>query len=225
MPGLQQVFELSETAPLSSFAANAVMICLYQRYYDHIQSSHNEASYAFWETHYAIDKAINHCRTTLLAQHMNGNSGDDPLAIGMRMSLNTLKINLHETALFKVEKEQLPTNLATEAREQCASAVTDIVKAVQLGMKLAGNKLETFRHLDRFFVWPITTAIQVCFRILYNGEEDAVPCINSLHILSSAMKELIDPEHIPPGLLEKAEAKIAEAARSTRTRRVFDGDL
>ncbi|RFU73860.1 transcriptional regulatory [Trichoderma arundinaceum] len=197
MPGLQQVFELSETAPLSSFAANAVMICLYQRYYSHIQSSYNEASHAFWETHYAIDKAINHCRTTLLAQHMNGNSGDDPLAIALRMNLNTLKINLHETALIKVEKDQLPVNLATDAISKCASAVTDIVKAVQL----------------------------VCFRMLYNGEDDATPYINSLRILSNAMKELIDPEHIAPGLLEKAEARVADAARSTRKKRTFDDEL
>ncbi|KAH6603965.1 hypothetical protein Trco_007411 [Trichoderma cornu-damae] len=225
MPGLQQVFELSETAPMSSFAANAVMISLYQRYYSHIQSSYKEASHAFWETHYAIDKAINHCRTTLLAQHMNGNSGDDPLAVALRMNLNTLKINLHETALIKVEKDQLPVNLAADAISKCSSAVTDIVKAVQLGMRLTGNKLETFRQLDRFFVWPITTSIQVCFRMLYNGEDDATPYINSLRILSNAMKELIDPEHIAPGLLEKAEARVADAARSTRKKRAFDDEL
>ncbi|KAL5084591.1 hypothetical protein Trisim1_011593 [Trichoderma cf. simile WF8] len=225
MPGLQQVFDLNETAPISSFAANAIMICLYQRYYSHIQSAYSEASHAFWETHYAIDKSLNHCRTTLLAQHMNGNSGENPTSIALRMNLNALKINLHETVLIKVEKDQLPVNLATDAVAQCVCAVTDIVQAVQLGMRLTGNKLETFRHLDRFLVWPITTSIQVCFRMLYNGEDDATPYINSLRILSNAMKDLIDPEHIAPGLLEKAEARVAEAARSTRKKRTVDDEL
>lgn len=225
MPGLQQVFELTETAPISSFAANAIMICLYQRYYKHIQSSCNETSHAFWETHYSIDKAINHCRTTLLAQHMNGNSGENPASIALRMNLDTIKINLHETALVKVEKDQLPANLATDAISNCVSGVTDIVKALQLGMRLTGTKQETFRQLDRFLVWPITTSIQVCFRMLYSGEEDATPYINSLRVLSNGMKELIDPEHIAPGLLEKAEARVAEAARSTRKKRTLDDEL
>ncbi|KAL7929930.1 fungal-specific transcription factor domain-containing protein [Trichoderma chlorosporum] len=217
MPRLQQVFELTETAPISSFAANAIMICLYQRYYIHVQSAYNlEASHAFWETHYAIDQSIKHCRITLLAQHMNGNSGDNPASIALRMNLNALNINLHETVLLKIEKDQLPVNVAADAVAKCVSSVTDIVKAIQLGMRLTGNKLETFRQLDRFLVWPITTSIQVCFRMLYNGEDDTTPCINSLRVLSNAMKDLIDPEHITPGLLEKAEARLAEAAQSAR---------
>jgi hypothetical protein len=221
---LQQVFELTETAPLSSFAADTVMICLYQRYYKHIRSSYNETSHGFWETHYAIAKAIEHCRTTLLAPHMNGNSGDDPMAIGLRMNLNTLKINLHEAALFKIEKDQLPENLATDANSNCVSAVTDIVKAVQVGVQLTGNKMVTFRQLDRFFVWPITTSIQVCFRMLYGGKNDVTPYISFLRILSSAMTELVDPEHIAPGLLENAE-KMAETAQNTWNRRTFNNEL
>ncbi|KAL6861998.1 fungal-specific transcription factor domain-containing protein [Trichoderma novae-zelandiae] len=223
MPDLQQVFELTETAPISSFAANAIVISLYQQYYSHIQSSYSQASHTFWETYYAIDKSINHCRTTLLAQHMNGSN--HPPSIALRMNLNTIKISLHETALIKVEKDKLPVSLAADAISQCVTAVDDIVKAIQLGMRLTGNKLETFRQLDRFLVWPITTSIQVCFRMLYNGEDDATPYINSLRVLSNAMKELIDPEHIAPGLLEKAEARVAEAAQTTRKKRTLDVQL
>lgn len=214
MPRLDQVFELTETISLSSFAADNLMISLYQRYFRHAESSYNETSQGFWETHYAIDKLVEHCRTTLLAPHMNGNSGNDPLAIGLRMNLNTLKVNLHETALFRVERDQLPENLAIDANCKCAFAVTDIVRALQVGMQLTGSRAVTFRQLDRFFVWPITTAIQVCFRMLYNGKGEYAPYIGFLRILSHAMKEIIDPDQIPPGLLENAEAKIADAARS-----------
>lgn len=216
MPRLDQVFELTEPISLSSFAADTLMVSLYQRYFRHIESSYNETSQKFWETHNAIDKAVEHCRTTLLASHMNGNSGNDPLAIGLRMNLNTVKVNLHETVLFRVDKDQLPEFLATDANSKCVFAVTDIVKAVQAGMQLTGNKSVTFQHLGRFFVWPITTAIQVCFRMLYDGTGEFASYIGYLRILSHAMKELIDPEQIPPGLLESAEARIADAARSVR---------
>jgi hypothetical protein len=216
MPRLDQVFDLTETVPLSSFAANTLMISLFQRYFRHVESSFDETSQGFWETHYAIDKAVEHCRTTLLAPHMNGDSGNDPLALGLRMNLNTIKINLHETARFRVEKDQLPENLAIDANSKCAFAVTDIVKTVQVGMQLTGSRAATFGQLSRFFVWPLTTAIQVCFRMLYNGIGDFASYISFLHILSQAMKEIIDPEEIPSGLLENAEAKIADATRSIR---------
>lgn len=218
MPRLDQVFDLSETVSLSSFAANTLMISLYQRYFRHVESSHNEMSQGFWETHYAIDKAVEHCRTTLLAPHMNGNSGNDPLAVGLRMNLDSIKINLHETALFRVEKDQLPENLATDANSKCAFAVADIIKTVQVGLQLTGSRAATFRQLSRFFVWPITTAIQVCFRMLYSGAGDFTSYISFLRILSHAMKEIIDPEQIPPGLFENAEAKIADATRGVRRR-------
>lgn len=216
MPRLDQVFDLTETVLLSSFAANTLMISLYQRYFRHVESSYNERSQGFWETHYAIDNAVEHCRATLLAPHMNGNSGNDPLAVGLRMNLDSIKINLHETALFRVEKDQLPENLATDANSKCAFAVTDIVRTVQVGLQLTGSRAVTFRQLSRFFVWPITTAIQVCFRMLYTGTGDFASYISFLRILSHAMKEIIDPDQIPPGLLENAEAKIADAARGVR---------
>ncbi|PON25361.1 fungal specific transcription factor domain-containing protein [Trichoderma gamsii] len=216
MPRLDQVFDLTETVLLSSFAANTLMISLYQRYFRHVESSYNEMSQGFWETHYAIDNAVEHCRATLLAPHMNGNSGNDPLAVGLRMNLDSIKINLHETALFRVEKDQLPENLATDANSKCAFAVTDIVRTVQVGLQLTGSRAVTFRQLSRFFVWPITTAIQVCFRMLYTGTGDFASYISFLRILSHAMKEIIDPDQIPPGLFENAEAKIADAARGVR---------
>ncbi|KAL7918089.1 fungal-specific transcription factor domain-containing protein [Trichoderma austrokoningii] len=213
MPRQDQVFEPTK---MSSFAANTFMISLYQRYFKHVESSYDETSQGFWETHYAIDKTIEHYRTTLLTPHMNGDCGKDPLAIGLRMNLNAIKINLHQTALFRVEKDQLPGNLAMDANSKCAFAVADTVKTVQAGMQLTGNRAVSFRQLSRFFVWPITTAIQVCFRMLYNGIGNSASYISFLRILSHAMKEIIDPEEIPLGLLESAQVKIADAARSIR---------
>ncbi|KAK1240134.1 hypothetical protein MKX08_007576 [Trichoderma sp. CBMAI-0020] len=215
MPRLDQVFDLTEVS-LSSFAANTLMISLYQRYFRHVEASYNETSQGFWETHYAIEKAIEHCRTTLLVPHMNGNCGNDPAAMGLRTNLDTIRLNLHETALFRVQKDQLPESLAMDANSKCAFAVTDIVETVQAGMQLTGSRAATFRQLSRFFVWPITAAIQVCFRMLYSGTGDFASYINFLRILSHAMKEIIDPEQIPPGLFENAEAKIADATRSIR---------
>lgn len=221
MPTLQQIFdsEISEKIHLSSFAGTAIMISLYQRCFDHIRSSLNQVSHAFWETHYCIDKAISHCRTTLLAQHLNGNSSDDPMSLALRMNLDAVEISLHEAALLKAQKDELPAALTADAIFKASSAATDIVEAVQMGQRLTGKKLEAFRQQDRFLLWPITTAIQFCFRMRYHGSDDLEPYINALRVLSSSMKDLIDPEHIVPELLEEADAQVADAERSCRKKR------
>ncbi len=198
------------------------MIALYQRCFSHIQSSvQDSTSHAFWETHYRIDKAICHARTTLLSQHVSGHS-EDPLSIALRMNLNSVEINLHEAAIMKAQNDDLPAALAAEALTKCILAATDMVEAVQLGRRLTDKRLEGFRQLDQFLIWPITSALQVCFRMLHNGDEDVSSYINSLRTLSTSMRELVDPEHIAPGLLEKADARVAEAERSTKKRRVPD---
>ena len=219
MPNLQQTFDLTEPTHLSSFSGTTVMIALYQRCFCHIQSSAQDAtSHAFWETHYRIDKAICHARTILLSQHVSGHS-EDPLSIALRMNLNSVEINLHEAAITKAQNDDLPAALATEALAKCIVAATDMAEAVQIGRRLTDKRLEGFRQLDQFLIWPITTAIQVCFRMLQNGDKDVSSHINSLRTLSTSMRELVDPEYIAPGLLEKADAMVAEAERSTKKSR------
>lgn len=68
------------------------------------------------------------------------------------------------------------------------------------------KKLEIFKHHDRFLVWPMTMAIQTCSRMLdMRGNADVDPCIENLRVLAHAMKELVNPKHVRPGLPEKID--------------------
>ncbi|PHH58427.1 hypothetical protein CDD82_3039 [Ophiocordyceps australis] len=253
MPSLHQVFEAEGKSSPSSFAANVIMVSLYQRCFEHIQSSQHEASHAFWETHYSIDKALAHCRNSVMAQHMNSSgsqgpkaatststststrhgsrhdsrhgsrqnsihnsttapSDQDPISLAIRMNIAAIEVSLHEAALAKVEREKLPSGLAAEAVSKCMAAASEIVSAVQLGRRLGDCRAEIFQQLDQFLIWPMTTAMQVCFRGLVHREGDHDErFVAMLEILAKAMKDFIDPEHIAPGLLDKAEASVAEA--------------
>lgn len=185
------------------------MVSLYRRCIDHTISQMNRP-HAFWETHYSIDKAINHYRGNLLSHHVNNDFSDDPRSLSLRMNLAAVEITLHETALVKVQKDKLPAVLATEAISKCITAATDIAITVQLGQRLTGKKLEIFKHHDRFLVWPMTMAIQTCSQMLdMRGNVDVDPCIENLRVLAAAMKELVSPKHVRPGLLEKIDAWMA----------------
>ncbi|PYH71921.1 fungal specific transcription factor domain-containing protein [Aspergillus vadensis CBS 113365] len=210
MPSIQQIeAEISAEVSVSSFSGTLIMVSLYRRCIDHTISQMNRP-HAFWETHYSIDKAINHYRGNLLSHHVNNDFSDDPRSLSLRMNLAAVEITLHETALVKVQKDKLPAVLATEAISKCITAATDIAITVQLGQRLTGKKLEIFKHHDRFLVWPMTMAIQTCSRMLdMRGNVDVDPCIENLRVLAAAMKELVSPKHVRPGLLEKIDAWMA----------------
>ncbi|KAF7524692.1 hypothetical protein G7054_g11329 [Neopestalotiopsis clavispora] len=216
MPPLEQLFTASTTTPLSSFAATSVMIYLYQRCFQHVQSAAHQGQgsmHAFWETHYDIEKAIHKCRTSIMVQHLAKHAVEDPLSLTLRINLNTVELNLQETALARIRHNQLPNELTAAATAKCATCAADTVEALQMGLLLKGNKLEMFRQLDQFLIWPITTTIQTYFRLLYtdNRPVDAAVCINAVRVLSSSMRDLIDPEHIAPGFLDRADQKVVEA--------------
>ncbi|KAK3370629.1 fungal-specific transcription factor domain-containing protein [Podospora didyma] len=209
MPSIDQIFD-SDVSTISNvtfspFAATAVVVCLVQRCMGHITTCHHPSkAHHFWETHFAIDKTIKHCRATSLAPHTIS-APQSPQSLVMRMNLDALEISLHETALLNIQDNKLPAALATETRSRCAWAAADIAHAVQRGRQLTGNHLEMFRQHDRFLVWPLTTAIRTGLRMLDDkdeaiGSKSLLP--SQLRELSRAVEELISPEHVPPGLLD-----------------------
>lgn len=60
---------------------------------------------------------------------------------------------------------------------------------------------------------PITLAIQTYLRLLSLNMTDYSQDLVSLQLLCRSMGELVDQEHIPPGLLKKADSRISEVER------------
>ncbi|KAK4183429.1 fungal-specific transcription factor domain-containing protein [Podospora australis] len=217
MPSMHQILdtELSTHVVLSSFAGTIVMVCLYRRCIEHIKlacflplsssSPTGTTNNNFWERHYALDKAITHVRSFPLSRHVDPSS-TEPRSLAVRINLSAVEISLHEMALVKVQEDKLPGVLAVEAMNKCTAAASDIAKAVQIGRELTGRKLKQFKTHDRFLIWPMMTAIQICSRMLgesgregsnitggkgmaCGSETELLP--NHLRVLSGAMEELI----------------------------------
>ncbi|EPE37022.1 fungal specific transcription factor-containing protein [Glarea lozoyensis ATCC 20868] len=216
MPSLNVIFDpdVAGRVQISSLAGVVIMTHLYQRIVNHMNSSHN-ASHNFWEVHYDINKSIELCRNTLMVEHLTNNS-DDPVAVALRMSMNTVDIMLHESALLRVHKEVLPVFLANDAISRCTTAVKDIIDALQMGQLLPGRKLESFQQLNNFHTWPITSAIQTCCRFLQMRCDNMSLYIYAIRVLSTSptTKALVDENLIYGGLIEKANAMATEAEKS-----------
>lgn len=147
-------------------------------------------------------------------QHTVGKTPEDPLSSTTRMNLAAVEICLHEAAIAKVERDQLPDLLSSEAVSGCLNASGEILSSLQIGHLLSGQPSDSFRQSWPFMVWPITMAIQVYMRMIAQEEADIHKHIESLRILSKSMRELVDPEHIPRKLLDKADYRVAEFDQS-----------
>ncbi|KAK3361325.1 hypothetical protein B0T24DRAFT_642968 [Lasiosphaeria ovina] len=189
----------------------------------------------FWETHYAIADALAHCRHHVLAAHTNPHNTDGidgARTLPLRMNLAAVEISLHEAALSRVTRacRTLPGALADDAASRCAAAAGAVVDAVQRGrfsLGLApgngggngnGNGIaaDMFRQHDRFLVWPLAAAARVYVRIMsaqkgegvVDGDAGVVEARSQLRVLAEATRDLVRPEHVPPGLLGEVDALV-----------------
>ena len=220
MPTLEQVLQMPRHTSLSPFASTVVVVAIYKQCFDHIHNWTNVPSYPFWDTHYRIDQLISHCRDNILAQQvgMYGNVSDRTLCLSVRMTLAAVEIKLHETAITKVENEQLPASILNDAIAKCQLGARIIEDAVRTGQHLTGKELQNFQQSSALYMWPMTKAIQTNLWMLHHRKDNAATLVNALRSLSQSTKELIDPGHLREGLLEQVDAKIAEAERLQKKR-------
>ncbi|ORY69607.1 fungal-specific transcription factor domain-containing protein [Pseudomassariella vexata] len=222
MPTLQQVFQRSGNADLSSFAGIIIVISLYRRCFQHIQAWLSEPSYAFWDNYYQINKLFSHCQNDILASHLSagGQESSDTLNLVLRMNLAAVEIYLHETAISKVEREKLPPALSADAVTRLESAAKKITETVRKARGLTAKELGIFQQSSPFLTWAITKAIEAYLWLMHQPRNDSMArCVEPLQILSSSMRLMLLPEHIRPGLLEQVDAKLAETEQRSTKRR------
>ena len=220
MPTLQQVLQMPRCTSLSPFANCAVMVAIYRQCFDHINDWTQLSSYPFWDTYFRIDQLISNCRDNKFSQHlgMYGSASDRPLCLMIRIILAAVEIKLHETAITKVENEHLPVSISNEAVTKCQLGARVIEETVRTGQRLAGEELQIFQQSSHIFAWAMTKAIQTNLWMLHHRKDNVATLVDALRSLSLSTRELVDPRHLRPGLLEQVDAKISEAERLQKKR-------
>ncbi len=123
-----------------------LMVSLYGRCRQHCQASHEQdmsgdLSYSFWLHHYELDREIAHYSTKLFG-HLNAQARpDDPLGLALSMNMCAITISLHEVAMTKAKKGNLPATLITEGQNRCMAAAMEIVEIVQLSHQLKPSQV------------------------------------------------------------------------------------
>lgn len=134
---LEDAMRPSNTQRLSPFAGVMVVASLFGRVILHLHrpdpdDRDGEINGEFWKRHRNLDNML--LSTALhLPPHLRLPVGwPDPNTIHLHMSLHAASICLHQVALFKAEKNQLPSDLIAESSVRCYTAAGEITRIMRM---------------------------------------------------------------------------------------------
>ena len=146
MPPLNHATTLSETRLISVFAGVVLMVSLICRSLKHFEASYEQdqtgdLSYGFWLHHYQIDKTVADYSTNLLGHLTSEARLDDPIALCLNMHLCAISISLHEAAIDKAQKGNLPKTVVAGSESRCTAAAMEIVEDVRIIQQMIPSKV------------------------------------------------------------------------------------
>lgn len=87
----------------------------------------------YWQRHRSYDNTLLHFALAM-PSHLRLPAGIlDPNVVFCNMAIHTSTICLHQTAIFKAEKNQMPAQIITESKRRCivaADQISNIMKMI-----------------------------------------------------------------------------------------------
>ncbi|WEW61559.1 hypothetical protein PRK78_007050 [Emydomyces testavorans] len=188
---------------LSSFAGIVVLTCLLGRNLHHLhRPSANDKPHDlngdFWKRHRALDNIL--LNTSLsLPSHLRLPEGlNDPNTVFCNMCIHTSTICLHQAAIFKADKNDMPNQIAAESKRRCIVAADQIT-----------NMMKMISHVDLtlmnpFLAFCLYVAARVFVQYLKSRSED-LSVRSSLQFLISAMNALKNKNPLSQSFLVQLE--------------------
>lgn len=85
----------------------------------------------FWTRHRQIEQILLQTSLHLPDQLRMPSGRDDPNAVFMNMCIQTSAICLHQAAIFKADKYQLPVSVGNESKIRCVTAAAEIASIMR----------------------------------------------------------------------------------------------
>ena len=112
------------------------MTCLFGRNLHHLhrvspQDKDHDLNGEFWKRHRTLDNIILSTSLSLPGYLRLPEGINDPAVVFTNMCLHTSTICLHQAAIFKAEKNDMPAQIAAESKRRCiiaADQITNIMK-------------------------------------------------------------------------------------------------
>lgn len=126
-----------EAASLSPFAGVVLMAYYFGKNLTHLHrpgpnEREDDLQGEFWKRHRSMDNAL--LNTALsLPSHLRLPMGvRNANVVFLNMSIHTLTICLHQSAIFKAENNDLPSSLVEQSQTRCLLAASEIATVMRL---------------------------------------------------------------------------------------------
>jgi hypothetical protein len=135
---LSDVMDSEGASSLSPFAGVVLMACLFGRNLTHLhrpdqEDNDTDLNGEFWKRHRALDNILLNTSLSLPA-HLRLPAGlMDSNIVFCNMNIHTSVICLHQAAIFKADKNRMPSDIGAESKRRCiiaADQITNIMKMI-----------------------------------------------------------------------------------------------
>jgi hypothetical protein len=152
LPSSDEAFEMSKpeqtqsladsmsptgASKLSAFAGVVLMACLFGRNLIHLHrpdpdNRDNDLNGEFWKRHRSMDNIL--LNTSLsMPSHLKLPSGlSNPNIVFTNMNIHTSTICLHQAAIYKADKNNLPPSISAESKVRCITAANEIASVMRM---------------------------------------------------------------------------------------------
>jgi hypothetical protein len=124
-------------ALLSPFAGVCVMAALFGRNLIHLHrptpdENDKDLNGSFWKRHRQMDNILFNIQTSLPSRFRLPAGINDPSVIFTNMNIHTSTICLHQSAIFKADKNRMPQSVSDESKTICITAAVEIASIMKL---------------------------------------------------------------------------------------------
>lgn len=152
MPASEEAFEMSrpettQTLPeamtpagagkLSAFGGIVLMACLFGRNLVHlhrpdVDDRDSDLNGEFWKRHRSMDNILLNTSLCLPPNLKLPNGLTNPNIVFTNMCIHTSTICLHQAAIFKADKNRLPSSVSAESKVRCITAASEIASIMRM---------------------------------------------------------------------------------------------
>jgi hypothetical protein len=130
---------LSAANPKSPFSRRIIAISFFTTCVEHLRLSKedslgiNTSNYSFWSHHYRIDKVVAEQSAFFLDSERPDIQLSDHNAVLASLNLSAVSILMHQAAIDKEKKANLPEMLIVESESRCAAAAMQVATTLTRG--------------------------------------------------------------------------------------------
>ncbi|KAK5159624.1 hypothetical protein LTR04_004999 [Oleoguttula sp. CCFEE 6159] len=185
---LAQALDPSGAPSLSPFAGVVLMACLFGRNLTHLHrpgpdDNDHDLNGDFWKRHRAMDNILS-STALALPDHLRLPHGvSDPNIVFLNMNIHTSTICLHQAAIFKADRNRLPSRISADSKIRCITAASEI----QSIMRTIGH--QDLAAMNPFISFCLYVAARVFVQYMKLRPKDE-QIKAQLHFLLSAMHAL-----------------------------------